>query len=102
MNKHVAIAAVVLSFAPGLALAGEGNGPDFPGLQVPNISVGVSTQPGSTDGVSETTSHRADSEYEPSSSFPSPTAPDGIVRPTPNQASTLHDSEAASARAPHR
>jgi hypothetical protein len=81
MNKYIAAAAVVLSLAPGFAFAGEGNGPDFPGLQIPDVSVGVGMQPGSEGVVNETVSHRADADYEPSNGFPSPMTPDGIVRP---------------------
>ena len=81
MKKSIVAAAFALSLAPGLALAGEGNGPDFPGLQVPNVSVGNSMQPGSEGIVSETVSHRADAGVEPSNGFPSPVTPDGIVRP---------------------
>ena len=100
MNKHVAAAAVVLSLAPGLAFAGEGNGPDFPGLQIPNVSVGASMQPGSGGIVSETVSHRADADLEPSGGFPSPVTPDGIVRPGFNHTHAPRRSMAAAAETP--
>ena len=95
MNKYVAAVAVVLSFAPGLAFAGEGNGPDFPGLQVPNVSVGNSMQPGSEGVVGETVSHRGDGDYEPSSGFPSRVTPDGIVRPGHVRTQAAHRNMAA-------
>ena len=81
-NKYIAAtAAVVLSLAPGLAFAGEGSGPDFPGLQVPDVSVGTGMSPGSQGVVSETVSHRGDGDLAPSNEFPSRVTPDGIVRP---------------------
>jgi hypothetical protein len=100
MNKYIVTAVVALSLAPGLAFAGEGNGPDFPGLQVPNVSVGNSMQPGSEGIVSETVSHRADADYEPSNGFPSPVTPDGIVRPGYNRTHAVRRNVASMPAAP--
>jgi len=100
MNKYIVTAAVVLSLAPGLAMAGEGNGPDFPGLQVPNVSVGNGMQPGSEGTVNETVSHRADAGLEPSNGFPSPVTPDGIVRPGFNRTHTARHNVASMPAAP--
>ena len=83
MNKMLAVGAFVLALGPVAAFAGEGNGPDFPGLQVPDLGITTMTQGISGPSVTDHISHRADAGIEPSDSFPSRDTPDGIVRQAP-------------------
>ena len=71
MKAIIALAGILIAVSPGLASA-EGNGPDFPGLQVPDVQFG-------TNGTTVHMSHRSDSGYEPRSAFASAVTPDGVV-----------------------
>lgn len=64
-----AFAGILFAVSPALA---EGNGPDFPGLNVPDVSIGSS-------GAVIRMSHRSDSGYEPRSAFASAVTPGGVV-----------------------
>jgi hypothetical protein len=69
MNKYLVVAVVLSSFIPTMAFA-EGNGPDFPGLQTPNVGVTTAVGSSSSGSVGVTIDHRSDAAYQPSNSFP--------------------------------
>lgn len=69
MNKFLFACAALLVAAPMAAYAGEGNGPDFPGLQIPNVGV-TTYNNGSRSVVSDNFEHSARDQANPPVSFP--------------------------------
>jgi hypothetical protein len=65
MKKIYIATLTLLVAAPTFAFAGEGNGPDFPGLQIPNVGVTASVVPGAPSGTSVTMSHSGRAYLQP-------------------------------------
>ena len=76
------VSAACLALAPVAAFA-DGNGPDFPGLQIPRVGATTNLGTGGAN-VSESISHRSDSGFETHNDFDSPVTPDGVEAAAPS------------------
>ena len=62
MKTFIIVCGLAICAAPLVARAGEGNGPDYPGMQVPDVGIAIG---GIAPAASDTIHHSMYSQFEP-------------------------------------